>query len=168
MNFLFKIREHIRLLSTMIFTFFICSSFISDVENKYKCMLQLINYSGEGAYIVVSIIDQKNDYKKTLKVIGDDDEWYPDISKWYPYYLKNPKEMDGITGATISGGERTIFSFDIDEKYFDGNHNLRFETAVEDQKYEFDDLNLNLKKTSITGQHSGSAYIRYVKIIKNN
>ena len=161
-----KIGEHIRLFCAVVFTFLFCSSFVSDVENKYKCMLQLVNYSGEGAYIVVSIIDKKNDYKKTIKVIGDDDEWYPDISKWYPYYLKNSKEMDGVTGATISGGERTVFSFDIDEKYFDGNHNLRFETAVEDQKYEADDLNFNLQKTSIVGQHSGSGYIRYIKILK--
>ena len=161
-----KFGEHIRLFSAVVFTFLFCSSFVSNVENKYKCMLQLVNYSGEGAYIVVSIIDKKNDYKKTIKVIGDDDEWYPDISKWYPYYLKNSKEMDGVTGATISGGERTIFSFDIDEKYFDGNHNLRFETAVEDQKYEADDLNFNLQKTSIVGQHSGSGYIRYIKILK--
>ena len=161
-----KFGEHIRLFSAVVFTFLFCSSFVSDVENKYKCMLQLVNYSGEGAYIVVSIIDKKNDYKKTIKVIGDDDEWYPDISKWYPYYLKNSKDMDGVTGATISGGERTVFSFDIDEKYFDGNHNLRFETAVEDQKYEADDLNFNLQKTSIVGQHSGSGYIRYIKILK--
>ena len=161
-----KFGEHIRLFSAVVFTFLFCSSFVSDVENKYKCMLQLVNYSGEGAYIVVSIIDKKNDYKKTIKVIGDDDEWYPDISKWYPYYLKNSKEMDGVTGATISGGERTVFSFDIDEKYFDGNYNLRFETAVEDQKYEADDLNFNLQKTSIVGQHSGSGYIRYIKILK--
>ena len=161
-----KFGEHIRLFSAVVFTFLFCSSFVSDVENKYKCMLQLVNYSGEGAYIVVSIIDKKNDYKKTIKVIGDDDEWYPDISKWYPYYLKNSKEMDGVTGATISGGERTVFSFDIDEKYFDGNHNLRFETAVEDQKYEADDLNFNLQKTTIVGQHSGSGYIRYIKILK--
>ena len=161
-----KFGEHIRLFSAVVFTFLFCSSFVSNVENKYKCMLQLVNYSGEGAYIVVSIIDKKNDYKKTIKVIGDDDEWYPDISKWYPYYLKNSKEMDGVTGATISGGERTVFSFDIDEKYFDGNHNLRFETAVEDQKYEADDLNFNLQKTSIVGQHSGSGYIRYIKILK--
>tara|TARA_B100000963_G_scaffold240181_1_gene210078 strand:- start:1753 stop:2256 length:504 start_codon:yes stop_codon:yes gene_type:complete len=166
MKFLSKIREYFRLIGTVIFTFLFSSSFVSDVENKYKCMLQLINYSGEGAYIVISIIDQKNDYKKTLKVLGDDEEWYPDISKWYPYYLKNSKEMDGITGATISGGERTIFSFDIDEKYFDGNHNLHIETAVEDQRYVADDLNFSLKKTSITGQHSGSGYIRYIKIIK--
>ena len=161
-----KFGEHIRLFSAVVFTFLFCSSFVSNVENKYKCMLQHVNYSGEGAYIVVSIIDKKNDYKKTIKVIGDDDEWYPDISKWYPYYLKNSKEMDGVTGATISGGERTVFSFDIDEKYFDGNHNLRFETAVEDQKYEADDLNFNLQKTSIVGQHSGSGYIRYIKILK--
>ena len=40
--------------------------------SKYKCMLQMSNYVGEGAYIVVSLINPKGQYEKTLYVMGDD------------------------------------------------------------------------------------------------
>ena len=38
--------------------------------SKYKCMLQMSNYMGEGAYVVVSLINPKGNYEKTLYVHG--------------------------------------------------------------------------------------------------
>ena len=38
--------------------------------SKYKCMIQMTNYMGEGAYIAVSLIDSKGAYEKTLYVLG--------------------------------------------------------------------------------------------------
>jgi glycine cleavage system aminomethyltransferase T len=43
---------------------------------KYKCMIQMTNYMGEGAYIVISLIDSKGQYEKTLYVLGSDKKWY--------------------------------------------------------------------------------------------
>ncbi|MGK0329783.1 MAG: hypothetical protein ACJAXF_003283, partial [Polaribacter sp.] len=48
-------------------------------------MIQMINYSGEGAYVVISLLNQKGDYEKTLYVQGTDDEWYFDISEWWNF-----------------------------------------------------------------------------------
>ncbi len=48
-------------------------------STKYKCMLQLNNYTGEGAYIVVLLINKNDEYEKTLYVLGDDKKWYPDL-----------------------------------------------------------------------------------------
>jgi len=42
-------------------------------------MLQLNNYTGEGAYIVVLLINKNDEYEKTLYVLGDDKKWYPDL-----------------------------------------------------------------------------------------
>jgi len=144
-----------------------CTAFVADEgSKKYKCMVQLINYSGEGAYVVISILNEEQQYLKTLKVLGDDDEWYPDLDQWYPHYQKNNQEIDALTGATIAGGERTIFPLKIDEKYFNGTNILRFETAVEDQKYVVDDVRLDLRDGELSGQHPGNGYIRYVKILQ--
>ena len=44
-------------------------------SSKYKCMLQMSNYMGEGAYVVVSLVTDKGDYVKTLYVMGDDKKW---------------------------------------------------------------------------------------------
>ena len=135
-------------------------------ENKtYKCLIQLKNYTGEGAYIILSIIDKENNYLSTVKVLGDDEEWYPDLKEWYNYYQKDNQKIDGITGATISGGERAIFAFELEQKYFTAENKLRFETAVEDQKYTLNDLEIPIDSIDVSDNYDGSEYIRYVKII---
>jgi hypothetical protein len=146
---------------------------MSTVEDpgmkKYKCMIQLTNYTGEGAYIVVSVLDSENNYVKTLRVLGDDEEWYQDMPSWWKWHLKNDKpNIDGITGATISGGERSIFVVDIDEAYIDAGYQLRFETAVEHQKYVEADLQMPLTTEALSGKAEGTEYIRYVRMIPNN
>ena len=36
-----------------------------SAQNQYKCLVQTINYSGEAAYIAVSLISPKGEYEKT-------------------------------------------------------------------------------------------------------
>lgn len=133
---------------------------------KYKCMVQLTNYTGEGAYIVVSILDAEGEYVKTLQVLGDDEKWYPDLPKWWAFHKGNNKPaIDGITGATIAGGERAMFMLEIDSEYIDQGYQLRFETSVEHQKYIPDDLVIPLSAESLSGKFEGTGYIRYVRIL---
>ncbi|MEN0005747.1 MAG: DUF2271 domain-containing protein [Bacteroidota bacterium] len=146
-------------------TFFVGTAFLTLPSNKYKCMVQLVNYTGEGAYIIVSVLDENSNYLKTLRVFGDDEEWYPDLKEWYAFHESEKEPIDGITGATIAGGERSLFAFEVDPKYMGKNYKLRFETAVEDQKYVIDDVNLSLTDQTLNGKHKGSGYIRYVKIL---
>ena len=41
--------------------------FVAQVETKkYKCLIQLTNYKGEGAYIVASLINPEGKYEQTL------------------------------------------------------------------------------------------------------
>ncbi|RED96579.1 DUF2271 domain-containing protein [Marinoscillum furvescens] len=156
-------------LITWIAITFIVSAFKSDVgSSQYKCMIQLTNYSGEGAYIVVSVLNANKEYVETLRVLGDDEEWYPDLPTWWSFFEKAGQEnVDAITGATIAGGERSIFILDIDDRYLDNGHFLRFETSVEHQNYVENDVLLPLKSSSISGKFEGSDYIRYVRLIPN-
>ncbi|WP_020528353.1 DUF2271 domain-containing protein [Flexithrix dorotheae] len=134
---------------------------------SYKCLVQLTNYKGEGAYLVVSLINPEGQYEKTLYVIGQDAEWYPDMTQWWSFYDPKPTDIDAISGATIAGGERTICVIDIDEDKLNAGYKLRFETAVEDQEYVVDDVEFPLTSENVTGKFEGKGYIRYIRIMPN-
>jgi len=99
---------------------------------KVKCMVQLTNYSGEGAYLAVSVLDAHKKYLKTLYVLGDDQEWYPDFDAWWPFYVAQGKpNIDAMNMATIYGGVRTIFVLEIDREFIDKDKILHSETYLE-------------------------------------
>ena len=155
------------------FAFILSCSFLWQTQHsdtkKYKCMVQLTNYEGEGAYIIVSVLDSDNNYLRTLRVLGDDDEWYPDLPSWWDFHEENDKpDIDGITGATIAGGERSVFVLNISDDLIDSGNTLRFETAVEHQKYVEEDLQVPLTTTTLSGKFEGTEYIRYVRMIPSN
>ncbi|NRB62687.1 MAG: DUF2271 domain-containing protein [Saprospiraceae bacterium] len=132
-----------------------------------KCLVQLINYEGEGAYVIVSVVDKEGKYLETLRVLGDDPEWYHDIPSWWNYYGKKRYNLDGITGATISGGERSVFQMAIKKEHLSAGNTLRFETAVEEQEYYEIDAEIALGAELSNAQTEGSGYIRYVRLITN-
>ncbi|SFW39833.1 DUF2271 domain-containing protein [Cellulophaga fucicola] len=133
--------------------------------SQYKCMIQLKNYEGEGAYIVVSLLDSKGNYIETLNVLGDDPEWYHDLTKWWGYFENKNSKIDAITGATISGGQRAIKVIKIDDDKLDKGYKIRFETAVEDQKYVADDVTFELTSESVNSKVDGTGYIRYIRML---
>ena len=134
---------------------------------KYKCLIQLTNYKGDGAYIVASLINPQGKYEQTLQVLGDDPEWYDDLTEWWKFYGKR-QTIDGITGATISGGERAVKVLTLDENKFDKGYKIRFETAVEDNKYYTQDAEVELKTENLNTKINGKGYIRYVRIMAND
>ncbi|MBU2940961.1 DUF2271 domain-containing protein [Lacinutrix sp. C3R15] len=136
-------------------------------STSYKCMIQMINYSGEGAYVVISLINPEGEYEKTLYVQGDDDEWYHDISQWWTFYGKKRTNIDAITGATIAGGARSINVIDIEDSKIDAGYSIRFETAVEDQEYYTKDVEFELTSESVKSKNEGTGFIRYVRLMPN-
>ena len=111
---------------------------------KYKCLIQLTNYKGD----------------------GDDPEWYDDLTEWWKFYGKR-QTIDGITGETISGGERAVKVLTLDENKFDKGYKIRFETAVEDDYYYAKDAEIELKKENLNTKVEGKGYIRYVRLMSN-
>ncbi len=136
----------------------------TDVTS-YKCMIQMTNYEGEGAYIAISLLNPKGEYEKTLYVQGDDDEWYFDITEWWKFQGKTRTDIDAITGATISGGGRTISVVQIDNDKIDKGYKMRFESAVEDQEYYKDDVEFELTSESVKSKVEGNGFIRYVRMM---
>ncbi|UNY99778.1 DUF2271 domain-containing protein [Zhouia spongiae] len=142
-------------------------SFNSVKTTKYKCMVQMKNYTGEGAYVVISLIAPDGNYERTLYVQGDDSEWYHDITEWWKFYGKKRSNIDAITGATISGGERSINVIEIEDSKIDTGYSIRFETAVEDQEYYTEDVQFPLTSTSIKSKQEGKGFIRYIRMLPN-
>ncbi|WP_413997991.1 DUF2271 domain-containing protein [Flavobacterium sp. W1B] len=135
-------------------------------SSKYKCMLQMSNYMGEGAYIVVSLINPKGEYEKTLYVMGDDKKWYNTLKEWHKFHSKKPTNISAKTGASVTGGDRSITTIEIEDSKINTGYKLRFETAVEDQKYHKADLEMPLTSAAIAEKAEGKGYIRYVRLSK--
>ena len=133
--------------------------------SPYKCMIQMKNYTGEGAYVVISLINPNDEYEETLYVQGDDDEWYIDITEWWNFYGKKRTNIDAITGATISGGERTVSVIKLDETKLDKGYKIRFETAVEDQEYYKEDVEFELTSENVKSKIEGKGFIRYIRMM---
>lgn len=131
-------------------------------------MVQMTNYTGEAAYIVISLIDPKGNYEKTLFVYGDDAQWYNTIEEWWQkFHSKKRSNIDAITGATISGGGRNITVIDIDDSKINAGYKIRFETAVEDQKYHTSDVEFELTSETVKSKQDGKGFIRYVRMMPN-
>nr|WP_240472493.1 DUF2271 domain-containing protein [Tenacibaculum ovolyticum] len=140
-------------------------AFTTTNEAKYKCMIQMKNYTGEGAYITVSLLNQKGEYEKTLYVQGDDEEWYSDITEWWKFQGKIRTNIDAITGATISGGNRAITVIQIPTDKLNKGYKIRFESAVEDQEYYKDDIEFELTSENVKSKIEGKGFIRYIRMI---
>ncbi|TXD54430.1 MULTISPECIES: DUF2271 domain-containing protein [unclassified Polaribacter] len=140
-------------------------SFKKNTESSYKCMIQMKNYTGEGAYVVISLLNPEGSYEKTIYVQGNDDEWYFDITDWWKFQGKKRANIDAITGATIGGGQRTISVIKIDDNLLNKGYKIRFETAVEDQEYHTSDVEFDLTKENLKSKIEGKGFIRYVRMM---
>lgn len=150
---------------------FVCNTFTTVAQKsgvtKYKCMVQMTNYAGEGAYIVVSLIDPKGAYEKTLYVMGSDKKWYKDLKEWHKFQSKKQANISAISGASISGGDRSVTIFEIENSKINSGYSLRFESAVENQEYHVKDLEFALTTENLAEKNEGKGYIRYVRLIAN-
>ena len=134
---------------------------------KYKCMVQMTNYVGEEAYVVVSLINPKGAYEKTLYVMGPDKKWYNTIKEWHKFNSKKPANISAITGASVAGGDRSVTIFEIENSKINAGYKLRFETAVEDKEYHAKDIEVPLTNDGLSAKTEGTNYIRYVRFSAN-
>ncbi|MDY0779377.1 DUF2271 domain-containing protein [Tenacibaculum sp. IB213877] len=153
-----------KIISILIVAFSIMA-FTTSTSKKYKCMIQMKNYTGEGAYVVISLLNPQGEYEKTLYVQGDDEEWYHDITEWWNFHGKVRSDIDAITGETISGGNRAISLIEIEDDKIDAGYKIRFETAVEDQEYYENDVEFELTSESVKSKIEGKGFIRYIRLM---
>ena len=144
---------------------FLLTAFTTMNSKAVKCLIQMTNYTGEGAYVVVSLLNPSGEYEETLYVQGKDSEWYSEIPEWWKFFGKYRPDIDAISGATISGGERTVTVLQIPEDKINKGYSLRFETSVEDQKYYADDIQFELTAENLKAKKEGKGFIRHVRML---
>lgn len=159
-------KSTIKLTLLLIITATLSLSFANPGEKtNVKCMIQMTNYTGENAYVIISLIDPVGEYVETLYVHGKDSEWYSEISNWWKFYGKRRLSVDAISGATIGGGVRTVSMLKIPSDKINKGYSIRFETSVEDQEYYTKDVQFELTSESIKSKKEGKGFIRYVRMM---
>ena len=136
----------------------------TNAQDKYKCMVQMTNYNGEAAYMVVSLIDPQGNYQKTLYVFGDNGKYYDSLKKWFVFYQDKKEKIDAVTGASITQGDRKTITQNLDKNLLDQGYKIRFESAVEDQNYYTTDAEVPFSSESLKGKTEGSGYVRYIRL----
>lgn len=158
-------RKLIKTVPVLILAALLLTAYSTADSKAVKCLIQMTNYTGEGAYVVVSLLNPAGEYEETLYVQGKDSEWYSEIPEWWKFYGKYRPNIDAISGATISGGERTMTVLQIPEDKIDKGYSLRFETSVEDQDYYKNDLEFRLTTENLKSKKEGKGWIRYVRML---
>lgn len=152
--------------TVLIFLITIFSSNSFAQSSKFKCMIQMNSYEGEGAYIIISLINPKGAYEKTLSVLGPDKQWYNTLKEWHKFQTKSNNKLSAITGASVGGGDRAMRTIEIDDTKLNKGYKLRFESAVEEQKYHVTDVEIPLTTEALAERASGKGYIKFVKLSK--
>lgn len=134
--------------------------------NKYKCMIQMNSYKGEAAYVVISLINPNGGYEKTLSVLGPDKKWFNTLKEWHKFENKAKTQLSTITGASVNGGDRAMRTIEIDGSKLNKGYKLRFESAVEEQKYVVKDVEIDVTPEALAERVEGTGYIRFVKLSK--
>jgi hypothetical protein len=134
---------------------------------KYKCMVQMNSYIGDGAYIVISLIDAKGAYEKTLYVMGADKKWFKTLKEWHKFNTSKPANLSAITGASVTGGDRSVNVIEIENSKLNAGYKLRFESAVEDKGYNVKDAEIPLTTEALAAKTDGTGFIRYVRFSAN-
>lgn len=158
-------KKYIKIIFVLALSFSVLSAFTLEKKQGVKCMIQMTNYTGEGAYVIVSLMKPNGAYDETLYVQGKDEEWYSEIPEWWKFYGKYRPKIDAICGATISGGERRVTVLKVPKDKIDKGYSLRFETSVEDQEYHKDDVEIALITANLKIKKEGKGFIRYVRLM---
>lgn len=158
-------KKLIKLVPVLMLAGLLFTAFAPTQTKTVKCLIQMTNYTGEGAYLVVSLLKPDGEYEQTLYVQGKDSEWYSEIPEWWKFYGKYRPNIDGISGETISEGERTVTVLQIPEDKIDKGYRIRFETSVEDQEYYMDDIQFELTSDNLKSKKEGKGFIRYVRML---
>lgn len=153
-----------KLLFTLIISLLSLNSWAQT--SKYKCLIQMNSYKGEAAYVVISLINPQGKYEKTLAVLGPDKKWYNTLPEWHKFETKAKTQLNAITGASVNGGDRAMRTIEIEDSKLNKGYKLRFESAVEEQKYVLKDVEMAVTPEGLAAKADGSVYIKFVKLSK--
>lgn len=118
------------------------------------------NYSGEGAYVALYLVNAKGVYQRTLWVAGEKTKYYKHLPDWARGSGLRKGEYDGKTGASVlSKGSLTVTA-DIPDAMIDAGYEVRVDTAVEDLRDNRADVAVPLTTDGAGKTVSGRGYVK--------
>lgn len=125
---------------------------------------QLHAYGGNGAYLAFYVTDAAGNYKKTLWVAGKKSKYYKHLSAWARAGGLNPREFDGVSGASVGSGKSLKVTVELADALIDAGYELRVDSAVEDGRDNPAEARVPLTKAAAGKPVKGRGYISALRI----
>ncbi len=125
---------------------------------------ELNAYRGDGAYLAIYVTDAAGQYQRTLHVAGGKSKYYKHLLDWTRGGGNKSAEYDGLTGASVSSGDKLTFKVDIDDALIDAGYLVRLDSAVEDQRENRVDAEAPLSTTGSGTAVVGKGYVKTLTI----
>lgn len=122
----------------------------------------LVNYEGNSAYLAFYLTDAKGKYQRTLWLAGTKAKYYKHLADWSRGSGEQPKEYDGLTGASVNSGANLSVTVMVDDQFIDHGYLIRVDTAVEDLGEYRVEVELPLTSVGAGVGTSGTHFIKSV------
>jgi len=93
---------------------------------------QMANYRGPGAYLAIYVTDASGAYQSTLWVAGGKAKYYRHLRDWVRGISAAGGSIDGITGASVGGGQTLTVNASVADALIDAGYQIRVDSAVEE------------------------------------
>lgn len=116
----------------------------------------MVRYSGHAAYLAVYLTDASGAYQQTLWVSGHKTKYYGTLRGWVQGVSRaGSVTLDGITGASVGGGETLTVHTDLADTLIDAGYQIHVDSAVEDGGEFSDDAVIDLNSAPATVDGTG-------------
>lgn len=121
---------------------------------------ELQRYGGNGAYLAFYVTDGAGRYRKTLWVAGKKTKYYKHLSDWARGSGLNPREFDGLSGASAGSGKTLKVTVELADALIDAGYEIRIDSAVEDGRDAPAEVRAPLTKQGAGKPLKGRGYIK--------
>lgn len=120
----------------------------------------LNTYRGNAAYLAIYLTNPDGKYEQTLWVAGKKSKYYKHLLDWARGSGVKATEYEGMTGASVSGGDSLTIKTDIDDTLIDAGYLIRVDSAVEDKRENRIDAEVTLTTGGAGTPVSGRVYVK--------
>jgi len=119
----------------------------------------LKDYRGNEAYLAIYVTDAQGAYQRTLWFGGKKAKYYKHLRDWAQGGGSKPAEFDGLTGASVGGGETLEVAIELEDALIDAGYEIRIDSAVEDKRDNRGEIKLPLTQQATTVNGGAQGYV---------
>jgi hypothetical protein len=135
----------------------VAPNFATAREMTFETTLK--DYGGDGAYLVLYVVDGTGTYQGTLWMAGGSAKYHRHLSDWQNASGGSTAEIDGITGASVGAGRTLTITVDLADTLLDAGYEVRIDTAVEDMRDNPSDVSAPLTSNGNGKAFAGRGYV---------